>query len=307
MNNNHAGNTHMNSFHDSAHGTVHFPASGVHGNAHFSQKFSHGRIERKSVRVVNGRRIESKRYYSPRYWGGHAFFGYTHFWGYNPWFWGFFWNPFARPWAYPWGWFGAPWYAAWGWAMYPYPACGWASQCITVSARAAIMADEYDAGYASGYAAAQQQDPQENAALQNQFDQQVTQPTMKAFQNNQPGIDLQTALANPLFMFIVSGTEHGTMSVVADGQSCNLTAGDYLSPFNPQDPKAAKLNPDPNAQGTTLRIMQSKGTCKAGAVVTMNYNDLQEMLNTQSEQLDNSSNTMQGQVGSQGAPAIPKS
>jgi len=231
-------------------------------------------------------RATQERFYSHTYWGHGYYFCYVHYWVYDPWFWGFYFAPFAAPWPYAWGWFGAPWYVSWSWYYQPYPYYAAPSYWVTDYVISSMLEDEYTRGYADGYAEGQQNagtpisDP-----VKEQLRQQVDD-TAQAFQTEQ-AVLLETALENPDHLFIVDTA----ISVATAGSgTCSLSGGDIIKASGPADP---------DVPVATMVVVTSKGeSCAAGSVVSISFTDLQEMMNTFGERVDDGLNEMQKQGAS---------
>jgi hypothetical protein len=95
-------------------------------------------------------------------------------------------------------------------------------------------------------------------------------------------------------VFVVSSTLDVSDST---GQSCVVTEGDVLQLQTP---------PPQNASAGFLNVLASKGQdCSKGAVVTVAFQDLQEMQNHMRETIDGGLDQLQAKAGQGGLPAAP--
>jgi hypothetical protein len=214
------------------------------------------------------------RHYRHHGWGHHYYDCYVHTWPYEPWFWGFYFAPFPAPWHYTWVWVGDPWYATWGWYWAPYPYYVGPSYWVTDYVMARMLEDEYARGYAAGYASGEQaagfpvSEPVKEQ-LRTQVDETAT-----AFKDDR-AIELDSALAKPGYLFVVDAP----LSVATqDSASCNLTGGDIIK---------AAAGGDPDVAVASMVVVTAKReNCAAGSQVSVSYTDLQEMLNSFGEKVD---------------------
>jgi hypothetical protein len=252
-------------------------AQGHHdGPPHHGQSHHHG---------------DHDHYYHHHHWGHGYYYCYVHYWSYDPWFWGFYFAPFPAPWTYTWLWFGAPWYVSWGWYYQPYPYYAAPSYWVTDYVISSMLEDEYERGYAAGYAEGQQ-----NAGtpisepVKEQLRVQVDE-TAQAFQTEQE-ILLENALQNPEYLFVV---DTPISAATAGSGTCSLSGGDIIKPGGQLDPEVPV---------SSMAVVTSKAeSCAAGTVVSVSFTDLQEMMNTFGERVDDGLNEMQkqGQTEQEGA------
>ncbi|MCK9463321.1 MAG: hypothetical protein M0R80_27185 [Proteobacteria bacterium] len=225
-------------------------------------------------------------YYDHHYWGGGYYFCYVHYWFYEPWFWGFYFAPFLTPWTYTWVWFGAPWYVSWRWYYSPYAYYEGPSYWVTDYVIASMLEDEYARGYSDGYAAGQQQAATAGTPISEPVKEQLRQQvdaTAQSFQVER-SIRLEDALADPEHLFIVD-TPISAASV--GGGTCSLNGGDIIKAAGPADP---------DVPVASMTVVTSKSeSCAAGTVVSVSFTDLQEMLNTFGERVDDGLNELQKQ------------
>jgi len=123
--------------------------------------------------------------------------------------------------------------------------------------------------------------------VKEQLRQQVDD-TAKSFQVEQ-AITLEAALQNPEYLFVVDTS----ISVATKANStCGLTGGDIIKPAGTVDPEVPVAS---------MSVVTSKNdSCAAGSVVNVSFTDLQEMLNTFGERVDDGLNELQQQ--GQGQP-----
>ena len=218
-------------------------------------------------------------HYHYHYWGHGYYYCYLSYWPYDPWFWGFYYAPFHAPWDYHWWWAGSSWYRTWGWYYVPYVVYVAPSYWVTDYTLARMLEAEYERGWADGQAAA-------GTAISEPVKEQVrlqVDDVARTFQASE-ALLLETALADPEYLFIVDTQ----LSVAtAGGGTCALTGGDIIR--RAPGPEAAL----PVASMTVV-TSKSEG-CTAGDLVSVSYSDLQEMLNTFGQTVDDGLNELQRQ------------
>ena len=241
-------------------------------------------VRRTSVHVKDTHHPVTVHYYHHYYWGHTYYYSYLHYWPYAPWFWGFYFAPFPTPWWYTWGWVGASWYHTWSWYYYPYPSYIGPSYWVTDYMLSKTLEEEYERGYLAG---------QESVGtpisepVKEQLRQQVDD-VARAFEAEQ-WIDLEQVLQDPDYLFVVDTPLSAT---TADNTTCRLTGGDIF--------KSAAPTGDPNVPVASMVIVTSKSVdCPAGSTVNVSYTDLQEMLNSFSEKVDDGMNELQKNSGEQ--------
>ncbi len=207
------------------------------------------------------------------------------FWTFNPWFWGFYWAPAHVAWHHNWWWAGDPWYAHWGWYYRPYPVYDGPSYWVTDYTLARMLEDEYARGYADGYADGQDV-AQEGVAITDDVKEQIrtqVDDVAKSFQEEE-WLELEKVLEDPNYMFIVDTP----LSVTTEkGEVCTLTGGDIFK---------AAAKPNPNVPVASMMVVTSKSDeCAAGSFVSVSLFDLQEMLNTFGQTVDDGLSELQKQ------------
>lgn len=230
----------------------------------------------------HGHHHDTVRYYHYHYWGSGYYYCYAPYWTYAPWFWGFYFAPFYAPWHYNWWWVGAPWYGYWGWYYDPYPAYDGPSYWVTDYTLARMLEDEYARGYQDGYADASQ----EGTPITEPVKEQIRTQVDEMAQSFEEGdfVQLENALADPDYLFIVDTSLSVTRE---DGGSCTLTGGDIIKAAGETDEKMPVAS---------MSVITSKSSqCSAGSTVLVSYSDLQEMLNTFGQTVDDGLNELQQQ------------
>ncbi len=223
----------------------------------------------------------SVRHYHYHYWGYGYYYCYIHAWPYYPWFWGFYFAPLHSPWyGYPWWWADSPWYGYWGWYYTPYVTYVGPSYWVTDYTIARMLEAEYERGWADGQAAAAGTPISE--PVKEQIRVQVDD-VARAFQASE-ALLLEKALADPEYLFIVDTP----LSVATDtGGTCALTGGDIIR---------RAPGPEPTLPVASMTVVTSKSEgCAAGSAVSVSYSDLQEMLNTFGQTVDDGLNELQQQ------------
>ena len=131
--------------------------------------------------------------------------------------------------------------------------------------------DGYDNGYTDGYNDGRSAGI--TTAMQDQLRTQVDL-TVDRYRSDD-FLSLEDAFRDPDYLFVVD-TDISVLA--ADGSTCYLSGGDVL--------KVART-PGHNDVVAEMQVVTSKGeSCFAGTVVTLSLEDLQEMLNSFSERVD---------------------
>ena len=282
------------------------------GRSYYSRTYyDHGAYR---VGIYRGYNYGGYRYYGyyPSYWYNPGFYG----WAYQPWGPSVYWGIGMGG----WGWGGSPWYGYYGGYFSPYPVyaspafwltdyviaanlqAAYASQSAANSDAAAY--DQVPANYGDGGGQAANSAPvtltpevkqaiAEEVKAQLAADQQQSsggQPQALAPAND----EVPPALDPARRTFIVDNN----ITVISDGQECELTAGDVIT----------RLTDTPDAdQNVTASVSASKRTdCGAGKQITVSVEDLQEMHNHFEEQLNNGMKALAEKQGTGGLPKAPE-
>ncbi|MGA3025729.1 MAG: hypothetical protein ABSF98_13255 [Bryobacteraceae bacterium] len=281
------------------------------GHGYVQHPFSYRGHEYARRTYYSQGRSHSSYYRSYSYGNAHLF-GYSPAHYYSQGFYGWAYHPWAQPWNYGgWGWAGSPWYAYYGgyfspWRSYP-GAAFWLTDYLIASSLQDAWQQQVDAGaaaqaqansYGGGTAAlgsdvkqAIADEVQRQLALENSERQQVAQN----IEPDPASSGLPRMLADGVsHVFVVSSTLDVSDS---NGQSCEVSEGDVLQLQTP---------PPQNASAGLLNVLASKGQdCPRGAVVTVAFEDLQEMQNHMRETIDGGLGQLQGQAGQGGLQAAP--
>jgi len=226
-------------------------------------------------------------------------------WAYTPW---------GVPVNYAWGWNGDPWYGYYAGyfaplPVYPTPSLWLADYVIGETLRAAYVAqmennEQPPAEYAQDetampaeYAEADTPiTPEIRQTIADEVRLQLAQEEEAAAQSNQAtsNVEPPSMLSNPQYPFVVVSN---LAVVTSSGEECALSAGDVL-----------RLNGAPleGAQAAEVRVVSTRrADCSANSVVTVAFNDLQEMDNSMREQIYSGLNTLRTSQGSNGLPGAP--
>jgi len=217
------------------------------------------------------------RHYHYHYWGYGYYYCYLPYWYYYPWFWAFYFAPFPAPWHYHWWWWGSPWYGYWGWYYAPYTVYVGPSYWVTDYTLARMLEAEYERGWEDGQAAA---GTPITEPVKEQIRLQIDE--VARFFQEAEALLLERALEDPDYLFIVDTP----LSVATDDNNiCTLTGGDIVK----RAPGPVGALPVAN-----MVIVTSKtDECRAGSAVSISYADLQEMLNTFGQIVDDGLNELQ--------------
>ncbi len=269
--------------------------------------------------------------YRGYYYGRHQYYGYYPAYWYHPVFYSWAYRPWGPPvyWGVGiggWGW--GPWYGYYGGYFAPYSvypsAAFWLTDYVIAAnlqaayaARAEANAEaaaEYDQGYRDGAAQAANGrvtlTPEVKQAIAEEVKAQLAEEQRQSSNgqgssyDGQPGDgraqagqyaegEMPPALDPARRTFVVSSD----LTVVSNGQECDLTAGDVIT----------RLTDTPDADQKVNASVQAskKGDCGAGQQVAVSVEDLQDMRNHFQEQLDSGMKDLAEKQGKGGLPKAP--
>ncbi len=237
--------------------------------------------------------------YAPGFYYGPAFYG----WAYNPW---------ARPIAFGWGWGGSPWYGFYGGYFQPYATYPSAAFWLTDY----IISQDLQAAYAAHQEAAEEAGAPPAAGGQPVLTPEVKQMIADEVRN-QLALENQEATQNASNQDIDPGSS-GVARLLSDGRPHVFVAGGNLDVTDASgqecvvsDGDTLQLRTPPPADATTanLVVLSSKGQpeCQISLTVQVQLTDLQEMQNHMRETIDQGLKDLQAKQGSGGLPAAPPS
>jgi hypothetical protein len=251
-------------------------------------------------RTYYGRGGIYARAYRPYSYRGFVFDVYAPSRYYRPAFYSWAYNPWPRPIVYSWGW-SSPWYGYYGGYFTPYPSYASPLYWLTDYMIATTLQDAYqermDAGGGpspyyppNGYGRIDNGlTPDVKQAVSDEVRRQLDQERMEAQNGFSGGPDPNGP--PPMFsdgphVFVVSSPlEVATIQ----GQGCVVTEGDVLQLTG---------TPSADASYADTVVLASKGQdCRKGAVVSVQFQDLQEMQNQMRATLDQGLQQMQGRQG----------
>ncbi len=261
--------------------------------------------------VVNG--VRSSRFYQSYNYHGHAYPYYVRAHFYRPAFYGWAYNPWARPVTYGWGWgIGTPWFGFYGGYFQPYPVYRSPAFWLTDYLFSATLQAAYDQRMADRAAIAAEANAAEQQQNQVQMNDQVKQMVADEVQRQlaQARNESQSAgqgamMAAPSDGLPASFTDNAPHALVVssnldvnDGASgCPLGEGDVVA-FNGSLPQGA--------DAMSVKVVASRGQdCPTGSTVSVQLQDLMEMQNHLRATLDQGLEQMQSNAGHGGLPAIP--
>lgn len=261
--------------------------------------WDHGRSYDRYYRRYPYRGVYLDVYAPNRYWAP-AFYG----WAYNPW---------AVPVAYAWGWGAAPWYGFYGAYFTPYPVYPSAAFWLTDYLVAASLQAAYTAQVAAAQQAAADQaaaggppelSPDVKAMIADEVKRQL------ALENQEAGQNAQNQDVDPgssgIARMLSDGQPHifiagGSLDLVdSGGVECAISQGDVIE---------VQSAPPPDANGATAVILaiKSPAECHKADIVTVAFNDLQDMQNHMRETIDTGLGELQSKQGQGGLPQAPPS
>jgi hypothetical protein len=299
-------------------GYVQHPYMNRGGHAYYSRTFySHG--------------VYHTGIYRGYYFHGAHYYGYYPGVWFHPGFYGWAWHPWGAPLAWGigvggWGWGGSPWWGFYGGWWNPYPVYAGPAFWLTDY----LIASELQASYASQYATAADAAPapayppnqggasysdnganaqvtlspevkeaiaeEVKAQLASQEQQAPTQggaADQGAAPNNTDDNQVPPALDPARRTFVVDNS----ITVVSNGQDCELTGGDVIT----------RLTDTPDGDGNVNASVSAskKGECAAGQQIAVSVDDLMEMHNHFEEQLNNGLKALADKQGTNGMPKAP--
>ncbi len=242
-------------------------------------------------------------YYRPYTYRGIMFNAYVPVRVYSPGFYGYVYRPWARPISYRWGWYGDPWYGYYGGYFTPSPYYASPSLWLVDYIVAQRLAEAYNDRANTNAQAAYSQSGQQ--ALTPEIRQAIADEVQMQLQAEGTGQNMaqQDPSQGGLAQWFSDGRPHTfvvsyTLDVTDDrGQGCVVTRGDVL-----------QLNqaPPQDADAAYVRVLSSKGgDCRAGTMVALPLQDLQDIQNQMRESVSAGLGELQQKAGQQGIPALP--
>ena len=236
--------------------------------------------------------------YAPAHFYRAGFYG----WAYNPW---------ARPVAYGgWGWGGSPWYGYYGFYFAPYPVYAgpafWLTDYLIATSLQASYAAQAQAQANADYAASAQGGPvltpDVKAQIADEVKYDVQQENLAAQANvNDPQAPppdtsvLGALLSDGRPHVFVAGAELDLVD--AYGRECMVTEGDVVQVQLPPGPKRPRRTPSSSpARAATSAALD---------MVAIAMTDLQEMQNHMRQTIDQGMADLQAKQGQGGLPPAP--
>ena len=252
------------------------------------------------------------RVYRDHYYHGVHYYHYVPGYYYHPAFYGWAYNPWARPVVFAWGWGPSPWFYGGYFAPAPFyasPALWLTDFLLAENLKEAYEAKrDADAAAQGGGqpppegvapAATGQLTPEVKEAIAAEVQRQIADEKAAA-QGPQAGPAAASDQAPPAALdpkqrlFVASSS----LTVAGDdGQECELTAGDVMTRIDD--------NPDNNNTVRVSVLTSKQQDCSVGAMPRVQVTDLQEMHNNFREQLDSGLQTLAQKSGTGGLPAAP--
>ena len=294
-----------------------------------------GYVQRTYV-TRGGRSFYSRTYYNHGVYRVGVYRGYyyhrRHYYGYYPAYW---YHPVFYSWAYrPWGppvywgvgiggWGWGPWYGYYGGYFAPYSvypsAAFWLTDYVIAAnlqaayesrAEANAEAAGYDRGYRDGASQAASNGqvtltPEVKQAIAEEVKAQLAEEQQQSSGGQGGSYDgraqafepadgeVPPALDPARRTFVVASD----LTVVSNGQECDLTAGDVITRLTD--------TPDTDQRVNVSVQASKKGDCGAGQQVAVSVDDLQDMRNHFQEQLDSGMKDLAEKQGKGGLPRAP--
>ncbi len=278
-----------------------------------------GRSYMRRTYVVDGHAYA--RVYGRYSYHGWGYYRYVPAYRWGPRFYGWAYNPWARPVYWHWGWAPGPWWGCYGCYFAPYPYYAAPAFWLTDYILAANLQAAYEAGAASASAQGQAAEnvppeyqpsqppesengnavtltPEMKQAIADEVKAQLAaeQEAAGAPQSSSaPANDEVPGALDPNERtFIVSSALN---EETADGWECTLGSGDVLTRIDDV--------PDANNKVKVLVSTSQKNDCRAGTQFPMSVEDLQEMHNRFREQIDEGLKKLSDSQGKNGVPMAP--
>jgi hypothetical protein len=262
------------------------------------------------------------RAYRGYYWHGHPYYGYVPGYYYGPAYYGWAYNPWASPVYYGWGWGAAPWYGYYGYYYAPYPYYTAPYFWLTDYMVAATLAAAYENAQ-SGSLISQADfvnanfvvpddtkgkdvvlTPEIKKMLADQVKAQIAKDKAEAAaaqggsgggaQAGGGGEDQTPPSLDPDFTIFIVNAD---LTVDVNGQSCSLTAGDFIH---------REVDAPGSDDAVAVKVVASKKEdCAVGSDTRVQLEDLTDMYNHFREQLDAGMKDLSEKQGKNGIPASP--
>jgi len=269
----------------------------------------------------HGHDFERRSYY----YQGHSYSHFYHGYGYRgmdldvyapgsyyrPAFYGWAYNPWARPISFGWGWRGAPWFAYYGGFFAPSPAypsaAFWLADYIVAQDLQAAYVAHQQAGEVDGAQLPPGGPPVITPDVKQMIADEVK--VQLALENQEAQANAQQQDIDPgssgIARLLTDGNRHtfvvgGALDVVDASQNeCLLSDGDVLALVNA---------PPADATAVGLVVLASKGgnECQRTDTVMVQLTDLQEMQNRMRELIDQGLQELQSKQGKGGLPPVPQ-
>ncbi len=298
---------------------------------------AHGGYVQRNYVVRNGNTYVSRTYvvnnvtytnvYRSYSYGGYCcYYGYAPAYYYHPVYYGWAYNPWPAPVYYGWGWRAEPWYGYYGPYYYePYPVYPSAAFWLTDYLIAASLRASYEASLSADslYSLGPDfplvaglgtlpaaPDATKGVVLSKQVKDQLAEEVKAQLAADQADASKgKSSGGNSSAQASAGGTlpaldpkrrvfvVHNELSVVADGDECDLTEGDVIS--------RVSNTPDDDKNVDVKVLASKKDDCGVGKQVAVSLDDLQEMHNHFREQLTGGMDELSKKQGTGGLPKAP--
>ena len=255
----------------------------------------------KRTYIYNG--VPQARIYRPRVYNGITLAIYTPARYYRPTFYGYVYNPWARPISYSWGWGGSPWYGYYGGYFTPYPYYASPALWLTDYMIGATLEAAYQERMASRMASdnmyqdggqSAPMSPEVKQAVADEVRRQIDLERVAGQDPNAGGQDTNIFTDNVPHVFVVNSA----LSVNSGDGECTIAEGDVLRMNGP---------PPPDATSADVIVLSSRGRdCRRGSIVSVELQDLQEMQNQMRATIDRGMSDLQAKQGQGGLPTLPQ-
>ncbi|MBV9778572.1 MAG: hypothetical protein JOY62_01250 [Acidobacteriaceae bacterium] len=257
--------------------------------------------------------VSYTRVYQSYYYRGVLLERYVPISYYSPAFYGWLYSPWPAPISYGWGWAGNPWYVYYGWYFEPFPvypnASLWLTDYILSTSLTQAYQERVDAAASNSQANPGPSDAAttRQGALTPEVKQVVADEVQRQLALEKADAEAaarnatvdagseaipQTLNDNAAHAFVVSTALEVSTS---QGQDCAVTEGDVLQLSGP---------PPVNSAAAEVKVLASKDQdCRQGTLVTVSFQDLQDMQNHMREVIDQGMGQLQAHQG--GLPAPP--
>jgi chemotaxis protein histidine kinase CheA len=253
----------------------------------------------KRTYYMNG--VSYARMYRPVTYRGLAFQIYTPVRYYRPTFYGYLFNPWARPVMWDWGWSASPWYGYYGGYFRPYRYYSSPLLWLTDYLVAATLEEAYQERLAENLAPAPMVEgdvaltPEVKQLIADEVRRQIDQEQAesRSINTGSPYGDAPAWADNSSHVFVA----YTALGVNSSLGYCTISEGDVLQMYQAPRPDDAAAN--------VVVLAGRRQDCRKGSTVAVRLEDLQDMDNHMRETVEAGLGDLQSHQGQSGIPPLP--